>query len=127
MRLCGDRGEVKGPPGKLYAQLVNHRRLEHGSKRASDGLIAIEVVLESGRQVEAVVERRLVQQSSIVDEIADKHGFLLAEAMVQPEEAIVGVIAAKNTAQSWFRRQAIDSLYFIDEFDVLENSGIVKG
>ncbi len=46
--------------------------------------------------------------------------------MVQPKEAVVGVIGAKNTAQGWFRRQAIDSLYFIDEFDVLENSRIVE-
>ncbi len=126
MRLRGDCGEVKGPPGKLHAQLVNHRRFEHRSKGASDGLIAIEVVLESGRQVEAVIQRRLVQQPSVIDEIPDEHCFLLAEAVVQPQEAVVGVIGAKNTAQGWFRRQAIDSLYFIDEFDVLENSGIVE-
>src|SRR5260370_4821143 len=126
VRLRGNRGEVKGPPGKLHAQLVNHRGFEHRSKRAGDGLIAVEVVLESGRQVEAVVQWRLVQQSSIVDEIADEHAFLLAEAVIQPQETVVCVICAKNTAQGWFLRQAINSLDFVDEFNVLEDGRIVE-
>ena len=126
MRLGGDGREVKRPPSKLHAQLVNRRRFEYGSKRASDGLIAIEVVLESGGQVEAVVQRRLVEQPSIANEIADEHCFLLVEAAVQPQEAVVIVVCAQNTTQGRFLRQTIDGFHLINEFDVLEHSGIVE-
>src|SRR5258708_32942977 len=126
MRVGRDRRKVKRPSSKLQAQLVNHRRFDDGSERPGNGLIAIEVFLESGRQVEAVVQRRLVQQPSIVDEIAHKHGLAWAEVVVESQKSIVGVICSENTAQAWFRRQAIDGFHFIDEFNVLEDRRIVE-
>ena len=104
MRLRGYGREVKGAPGKLHAKLIDKLGTEDGNKRTGNGLVAIKVVLERRRKIKAIVQRRLVEQPAIVDEVAHEKGFVVTEAMVHAEEAVIRIVGAENTAKIRLRR-----------------------
>ncbi len=126
VRLRGDGGKIKRASSKLQTQLVDESWINDGGEGPHDGLIAIKAIFESGRQVEAVVQRRLVQQSSLVDEIAHEHGLFFTETVVHSHEAVVRIICSQNAAQIGFHRQSVNCLEFIDEFDVAQYGRVVK-
>src|SRR5262249_43656287 len=48
-------------------------------------------------------------------------------AVIEADEAVVGIVAAQDTAEIGFGGQAVDRFHLIDGVDVAENSGIVEG
>src|SRR6266849_11190515 len=59
VRLRGNRREIERAARILHAQLVHQFRIDHRRDRARKGLVAVKIVLERGRQVEAIVQRGL--------------------------------------------------------------------
>src|SRR6185437_9320957 len=104
MRLSGYGREVKGTPGKLRAKLIDKLGTEDRNKRTGNRLVAIKVFLERGRKIKAIVQRRLVEQPSVIDEVTDEKGFVVTEAMVHAEEAVIRIVGAENTAKIRLRR-----------------------
>src|SRR6476646_3419527 len=127
MGLSGYGREVKGAPGKLDAKLIDKLGAEDGNKRTGNGLVAIKVFLEGRRKIKAIVQRRLVKQSAIIDEVTDENGFIVTEAMVQAEKAVIRIIGTENTAKVRLRRKSVDRFDFIDGVYICQHGGIVKG
>src|ERR1700687_2610167 len=126
VRLRGNGRKIKRAARILHAQLVHQFRIDDRCESAGKRLIAVKIVLERGRQIEAVVQRGLVEQAALVDEIADEEIFAVAEAMIDAGESVVGVVGAQDTAEVWFRRETIDGFHFIDCLNVREHGRIVK-
>jgi len=110
VRLRGDRREIKRSPCKLHAQLIHQLGIEYGREGAGNRLITIEIVLERGRQVESVIERRLVQQAAIIDEIADEKVLVCSDTTIEADKTVVGVIRAQDAAEIRLDRKVERSL-----------------
>src|ERR1700675_1710078 len=127
MRLGCHGGQVKGAPGKLHAKLVDELGIDHGNECAGNRLVAIKVILEGGRKIEAIVQWRLIEQASVIAEVTHEKGFIVTEAMVQAEKTIVGIVGAENTPKIWLRSKSVDCFDLIDGVYVCEHCRIVKG
>src|SRR5882762_1541 len=124
--LRRDRREIKRSPSKLHTQLIHQLGVEYGSEGAGNRLITIEIVLERGRQVEPVIERRLIQQTAIIDEIAYKKILVCSDTTIKADKTVVGVIRAEDAAEIRLDRQVEGSLEIVDGRNVGENGGIVE-
>src|SRR6267142_129003 len=124
--LRGDRREIKRSPGKLHTQLIHQFGIEYRCEGAGNRLITIEIVLERRRQVESVIERRLVQQAAIIDEIADEKVLVCSDTPIKADKTVVGVIRAQDAAEIRLDRKVEGSLEIIDGRDVGEDGGIIK-
>src|SRR6266436_6215626 len=125
--LRRDRREIKRSPCKLHAQLIYQLGVEYRCEGAGNRLITIEIVLERRRQVESVIEWRLVQQAAIIDEIAHKKILVCSDTAIEADKTVVGVIRAQNAAEIRLDRKVERSLEIVDGRDVVEDGRIVKG
>ena len=96
VRLGGIGGEIEGASRELQEQFVGFVRADQGSEMTGDGLVAEEIVLEGGRQIESVVQRRLIGEARIGDEIAGEEIVVLTEIFVEAQEAIVEIAVAQD-------------------------------
>ena|SRR5450755_4090806 len=119
MRLRRHIGKVKGSTRELQVQFVNQLRAEHGSQGASHRLISEKIVSVRRRQIKPIVQWRLIQQPSVIDEITYKKILIFTDAVIDADESIVGVIAAKDAAEIRFRRQSVNRRFNgVDRVDV---------
>ena len=124
VRLRGDDREIEGAVRILHSQLIHPRGRKHRRQAAGERLIANIVVLECGRQIETVVQRRLVGQAIVIDEIAQVQSVLLVEVLIQPDEPVIRVAVAQH--KQIFRRQVKDVRFHrVDGGDVVQHCGIV--
>src|ERR1700722_6665954 len=127
MRLGCHGGKVKRAPGKLHAKLVDELGIDHGDECAGNRLVAIKVILEGGRKIEAMVSWRLIEQSAVIDEVTHEKRFIVTEAMVQAEKTIVGIVGGEKLPKIWLRSKSVDGFDLIDGVYVCEHCRIVKG
>src|SRR5882762_9187367 len=124
--LRGDRREIKRSPCKLRTQFIHQLGIEYRCEGAGNRLIAVEIVFERGRQVESVIERRLVQQAAIIDKIADEKVLVCSDTTVKADKTVGGIIRAQDAAEIRLDRKVERSLEIVDGRDVAEDGGIIK-
>src|SRR5579872_240540 len=126
VRLRCHRREVKGAPRKLHAKFVDELGADHRNERSSKRLIAIKVILESRRKIETIVQWRLIEQSSVIDEVTHEKRLIVAEEMVQAKETVVRVVGAQNASKIRLRSKPVNRFHLVDRVDVCKYRGIVK-
>ena len=125
VRLRAHRGKVEAPVGILKTQFVDQRTGENRRQVSDYRLIAETVVLESGRQVEPVVQRRKIGRALVVEEIAYEQRLPLAEGVVDPEQHIV--VVDRPGDLKILSRQAEDvHFHVIDVGDVCQHGRVVE-
>src|SRR4029077_14268995 len=121
VRLRGNRREIERAARILHAQLVHQFCIDQRRDGARKGLVAVKIVLERGRQVEAIVQWGLVQQTAVIDKIANEEILVVAKAMVDARKSIVRIVGAQDAAEIRLRRQPVNRFYLIDRMNVCKH------
>ena len=115
MGLCGGRFEVKVPARELPTQFVCNIRRKNRHQAARNRLVVNPVVFESRGQVEPVVQRGLIQQRTVIDEIAHHQNLVIGKVFVQPRKGVVVVGGSQHIQSRRLPRQAVD--FLLDKVD----------
>ena len=81
------------------------------------------IILETRGQIEAVIERGVVFQRAVVEEVADKQGVLVVDGVVEPQQQIV-IVGVAGDVQV-LQRESDARLELVNGRDVLENNGVI--
>ena len=125
VRLCAHRGKVKVPVRILDAQIIHQGRRKNRCQASHQRLIAEGIVLETGGEVEPIVQRREVGSPLVIKEVPCRKNFPLAEVVVDSEQHVV--VVNRSGHLEIFGGQPKD-VYFriVDVGQVGQHSRVIK-
>ena len=118
--------EIEKASRILHAKVVHEGRSESGGQAGHHRVIVKEVVLESRRQVGAVVEGRDAYQLRVAEEIANEQVVVGSQGNIHFRQYLV-VVKGLGLIEVFRRESEQVGLGLVDEIDVVQDNRVVEG